>query len=70
MSNHLIKHYYEEYYNSEDKEGKRQLTNMVNTILDSTTAKDMAKAVVLMMRYQMNVMDADELNPDEDQPCS
>lgn len=62
MSNHLIKHYYEEYYNSQDKEGKRQLTNMVNTCLDGITARDMAKAVVLMMSYQMNVMDADELN--------
>ena len=65
MANHLIKHYYHEHYDSQDKEGKRQLTNMVNTILESTTAKDMARAVVLMMHYQMNVMDADELNEGE-----
>jgi len=62
MSNQFIKDYYYECYNSEDKEGKRKLTQQINTILESIPPKDMAMAIVRMLGWNTSIRDAEELN--------
>jgi hypothetical protein len=61
-----IKDYYEEFYNSKDKEGKKMLTQHVNLILDLVPPRIMAMAMVALQCCHTKMMDAKELNQNED----
>jgi len=62
MTTDFIKDFYHTFYMEHDKEGKRDLTNTVNTFLETIPPKTMAMALVALMRANHSMLDAEELN--------
>jgi len=62
----FIKDYYYEFYMSKDKEGKRMLTNTVNSLLEAVPPKTLAQACVALLNANTAMLDAEELNQDEE----
>ena len=59
-----IKDYYYDYYQNLDKEGKREATNMVNSLLEAVPPKTLVQALVALQRGNKDMFDAEELNRD------
>ena len=62
MTTKFIKDYYYEFYNSQDKEGKKILTQTLGAILETIPPKYMAMAIVALVNMNEEMLDAEELN--------